>query len=75
MDRILNISMRPEFALDVLVPQQPHLGRQLLAVDAEDPSVQVQRREKRLGRRAQGGLGGDRGRRGQQEALVDSHLV
>lgn len=56
MDGVLNIPMRSEFTLDIFISQKSHLGRQLLAVDAEYPSVQRNRRKKSHRRGAQGGF-------------------
>jgi hypothetical protein len=46
MNRIINTPMRPKLALDVFIPQQPHLGRQMLAVSTQKTAVEWNRRQK-----------------------------
>ena len=45
MHRVLHIPVRPELGLDILVAQQAHLGRQVLAVGAEQAPVEVDGRQ------------------------------
>ena len=37
---IFRVSVRAKLALDILIPQEPHLARQAFAVRAEDASVE-----------------------------------
>jgi hypothetical protein len=45
MHRILHIPMRPKLRLDILVPQQAHLRREMLPVGPQEPSVEVDGRQ------------------------------
>lgn len=51
MGRIVNVAMRPELGLDVLVTQEPHLARQMLPVSAQEAAVE------RYGRQQSHGAG------------------
>ena len=57
MGRVLHIAVRPELGLDVLVSQDPHLGGKMLAVGAEEATVQRDRGQQRHGARSEALLG------------------
>ena len=46
MSWVINLPMRPELSLDVLVSKQSHLSRQMLAMSTEESSIQGNRRKK-----------------------------
>lgn len=45
VSRVLHVTMSPEFRLDILIPQQPHIMRQMLAMRAEQATIQVHGRQ------------------------------
>jgi hypothetical protein len=45
MGGIIDVLMSPEFSLDVLVSQESHLSREVLAVCAEKAAVEVHGRQ------------------------------
>lgn len=80
MRRVLRLPMTPKLGLDVLVAQEPHLGRQVPAVRAEQPPVQGDGRQQgqrrpqaRVGRARRRGLG-EESARGSHFFLVFSSL-
>lgn len=52
--------MGTELALDIFIPQQAHIRRQFLTVNAEQASVEVERREEGDPFGCQAGFGAER---------------
>jgi len=46
MSWVINLPMRPELSFDVLISEQSHFSRQMLAMSTEESSIQGNRREK-----------------------------
>jgi hypothetical protein len=62
MRRVVNLAMRPELSLDVLITQNSHLGREMLPVSAEETAVEGDGREEGHVGWAEGTAGGGSGR-------------
>lgn len=63
MRRVINLPVRPELSLDVLVAQKAKFPRQVAPVGAQEAPVERDRRQQRHGLRAQAGSAASRCRR------------